>query len=47
MLLLPYFGVKYVIDKDSVSDDISAAVVRAPLWRSLLAYGITVSYVAY
>lgn len=32
VLLLPYFGVKYFIDKDSVSEDISAAVVRALLW---------------
>ena len=38
VLLLPYFGVKYFIDKDSVSEDISAAVVRALLWCNLLAH---------
>lgn len=27
VLLLPYFGVKYLIDKDNVKDDIGAAVV--------------------
>ena len=43
VLLLPYFGVKYFIDKDSVSEDISNAVVRAPLWHYLLACVITSS----
>ncbi len=30
MLLLPYFGVKYFIDKDNIKEDVGNAVVRGP-----------------